>query len=139
MFLDFQPREVFSMKINKTTRAFFAELTKNSDRYEFDGSFAKLKVKGEHRISLWLHKDDVSPFRSTLYFRVDESLCELFSQIVGDRYRSEVDQNGNRQYLVLDTCFNAKEFIETALEALSFLDKTVMVSRMAIECDIREK
>jgi hypothetical protein len=123
------------MKIYKTSKAFFTELTKSSERYECDPMSDRLRVKGERGIALCLRKDKQPPFKSILLFQVNQQMQEIFLQIADEKYKLEKENDGARTYLVMDTCVNVREFIETALEALAVLDKAVMIKRMAVACD----
>ncbi|WP_153111877.1 hypothetical protein [Propionivibrio limicola] len=123
------------MKINKTPKAFFTELTMGSERYECDSMSGKLRVKGEYGIGLWLRKDQQPPYKSTLLFQVNQQFQEVFVQLSDKKYSLEHESEGHSAYLVMDSCPSVKEFIETALEALAVLDKAVMIRRMAISCD----
>ena len=127
------------MKIAKTAKFVFAEITKESDRYSIDGGFGRLTVKGEHRIQLWLNQPKEPPWRTTVLFCVHEPMVEIFNEFAEDRYQVESESDGRKKYLVMDGCQSRKEFIDTMLEAIIIMDKAVMASRIGILCDSDER
>ena len=127
------------MKIAKTAKFVFAELTKESDRYSIDAGYGKLSIKGEHRIKLFLNQTKEPPWRTTVLFFVHEPMVEIFNEFAEDRYQVESESDGRKRYLVMDGCQSRKEFIDTMLEAIIIMDKAVMASRIGILCDSDER
>ena len=127
------------MKIAKTAKFVFAELTKESDRYSIDAGYGKLSIKGEHRIKLFLNQTKEPPWRTTVLFLVHEPMVEIFNEFAEGRYQLESDSEGCKTYLVMDGCQSRKEFIDTMLEAINIMDKSVMASRIGILCDSDER
>lgn len=127
------------MKIAKTAKFVFAELTKESDRYSIDAGYGKLSIKGEHRIKLFLNQPKEPPWRTTVLFLVHEPMVEIFNEFAEGRYQLESDSEGCKTYLVMDGCQSRKEFIDTMLEAINIMDKAVMASRIGILCDSDER